>query len=421
MRADSLLDRARATLGRLQAVRENYHMVDDDFQLPVLAARWLADPGVPADRRRAFLLEPAEEGAGPRLERLLRNLAFVARSAEPYSRDPSAANLISFARRDGGRWAPGSWRDSGAGYGNGRFAMDVNVIWVPLALESMDRILAALDTLGFRAGDLGAHARGDDLDALLVHVRDRAGLHAAIRAWRGARRHFEVVLTEVEARSRAQAALADLPGPEREFWMERLDGIGENIENVRFLAVALDSAGRPVAVANTDPATRLFLDDPAVLAARPAETLRDLEVLTLAYPLGLFVPELGPLVASDVYAAAPVRAAFREDLYHSPRVVWGREVNLLLLGLARNIAAAHDSAGRLRDPSSAAYVERLREVLERTVAAVEASGLKHNELWSYRIEDGRLLPIRYGASTDIQLWNLTDLAVQFALERLPGR
>jgi hypothetical protein len=46
--------------------------------------------------------------------------------------------------------------------------------------------------------------------------------------------------------------------------------------------------------------------------------------------------------------------------------------------------------------------------------------LKHNELWSYRVEDNRLLPIRYGASTDIQLWNLTDLAVQFALDRLPA-
>jgi hypothetical protein len=49
---------------------------------------------------------------------------------------------------------------------------------------------------------------------------------------------------------------------------------------------------------------------------------------------------------------------------------------------------------------------------------VEASGLKHNELWSYEISDGTLKPIRYGASTDVQLWNVTDLAVQFVLKRL---
>ena len=52
--------------------------------------------------------------------------------------------------------------------------------------------------------------------------------------------------------------------------------------------------------------------------------------------------------------------------------------------------------------------------------AADASGLGHFELWSYRIEDGRLLPVRYGSSTDVQLWNLTDLAVQFVLERLPA-
>jgi hypothetical protein len=50
-----------------------------------------------------------------------------------------------------------------------------------------------------------------------------------------------------------------------------------------------------------------------------------------------------------------------------------------------------------------------------TYLAVEASGLKHHELWSYEIVDGTLRPIRYGASTDVQLWNVTDLAVQFVL------
>src|SRR2546422_790705 len=38
------LARARALLAHLAATRENYIMVDDDFQLPVVAARYLADP-----------------------------------------------------------------------------------------------------------------------------------------------------------------------------------------------------------------------------------------------------------------------------------------------------------------------------------------------------------------------------------------
>src|SRR5438034_6081125 len=71
------LARARAVLHDLQATRENYIMVDDDFQLPVVAARYLADPRVPADRKRGFLR------AQQHLARLVSNLAFVAREAAP--------------------------------------------------------------------------------------------------------------------------------------------------------------------------------------------------------------------------------------------------------------------------------------------------------------------------------------------------
>jgi hypothetical protein len=65
------------------------------------------------------------------------------------------------------------------------------------------------------------------------------------------------------------------------------------------------------------------------------------------------------------------------------------------------------------------YVETLRQALESTGEAVEASGLSHNELWSYRIEDDTLRPVRYGTSSDIQLWNVTNLVVRFLVDRLP--
>ena len=129
--------------------------------------------------------------------------------------------------------------------------------------------------------------------------------------------------------------------------------------------------------------------------------------------VGLFVPGLGPVAANDAYADPAVWQRWRRDRYHSPYVVWGREVNLLLLGLAQKLAAAR-AAGVTPDPV-------LRAALDQTRAAVDASGMGHNELWSYRIERGRLLPIRYGTGSDVQLWNTTDLAVQYALSRLPPR
>jgi hypothetical protein len=110
------------------------------------------------------------------------------------------------------------------------------------------------------------------------------------------------------------------------------------------------------------------------------------------------------VVANDAYAPPRVWEAFGKDAYHSPRVVWGREVNLLLLGLAH-----------LADRGSGPAADGLR----RTLSAVTASGLEHNELWSYRIERGRLLPTRYGTSSDVQLWSSTDLAVRYLLSRLP--
>src|SRR5207253_10085073 len=165
--------------------------------------------------------------------------------------------------------------------------------------------------------------------------------------------------------------------------------------------------------------TGLFLRDGTDVGADAiASVRRDVGAITRAYPVGLFVDSLGALVANDAYATQSVWEAFRRDTYHSPRVVWGREVNLILLGLANQISGAAESAGRALSPGLASYVTEMRAALRRVNAAVEASGLKHNELWSYEISGGALRTIRYGASTDVQLWNVTDLAVQFVLKRL---
>ena len=44
---------------------------------------------------------------------------------------------MSFPKRDSTHWRSASWRDSDAGYAGGRFAMDINAIWVPQALEAI--------------------------------------------------------------------------------------------------------------------------------------------------------------------------------------------------------------------------------------------------------------------------------------------
>lgn len=410
--ADSLLARARETLASLRKVRENYHMIDDELHLAVLAARWLADSDVDGARKRAFLLDSADAGE-PRVRLLLRELALIADATAAYADQPLAANLVSFAPRDSTGWASTSWRDSNAGYGGGRYAMDVNAIWVPHALESMSRILGVLRDLGIPADSIAASERWPSGAPLARYVRDPAALVQAIGVWRGARHHFRVRLGPAEVRTRVDARVAVMPDDERAYWRSRIAAQQVDRDSLEFLALALDAEGRPIAVANTDVATRLFLGEvPGGGAADrrdfAAETMRDVGLFLRPYPVGLFVDGVGPVVANDAYANPAVWRSFEQDPYHGPRVVWGREVNLFLLGVAQLAREAADD--RLRD--------ELQRALRRTLGAVEASGFQ-SELWSYEIEGARLMPVRYGTSSDIQLWSTTDLAVQFALSQLP--
>ena len=177
-------------------------MLDDDFQFPILVARYLDDPRVSADRKRTFLLERAGEDTTSRLTALLRNVELVGQLAAPYAARPVATNLIAFPRRPNGRYFPGSWRDSNAGYANGRFAMDINAVWVPEALEACVRIAAALSALREREAGLP----------------DVEPFRRAAATWRDAAKHFVVRLPPAAVRARVRARLAALPREERTYW-----------------------------------------------------------------------------------------------------------------------------------------------------------------------------------------------------------
>jgi hypothetical protein len=298
--------------------------------------------------------------------------------------------------------------------------MDINAIWVPRALQSISEILASLRAVGFTQNQLTAAAPDGAAGAALAEfARDPALLQRAIENWKGAVRHFVVSLPTAEIQTKVAAKLQWLPAAERAYWQGVLTTTGADKSPLEFLAISLDSAGHPIPVVNTDPATGLLLRDgtdttPEGIAA----VERDVRAIMRPYPAGLFVGGLGPVVANDAYASPAVWEAFRRDTYHSPRVVWGREVNLILLGLANQISGARNDSARSRSQELIEYVDAMRGALMRTYLAVDSSGLKHNELWSYEIDGGVLKPIRYGASTDVQLWNVTDLAVQFVLKRL---
>ena len=402
--ADTLRAEALRVVRAQRQTREAYHMIDDEFQLPVLAARWLADPTVPPAHQRAFLA--TRIGDGPtRAALLVRELAVVAQRTAAYATAPAASTLVSFAPRDTG-WGAASWRDSGAGYAGGRYPMDVNAIWAPAALADLGRILGALQRLGFPVEALVADATRAVGDTTLArYARDRGTLADALTTWRGASRWFVVAQDSVNAAQGVGARLAAMPADERAVFAPAATGPA-----VPFLALALESGGRPIPVMNTDAATRLFLahsDTMQAALTTPAEDARDLVTFTTPYPRGLLMPGIGPVVANDAWSSPGIWEWFARDPYHGPRVVWGREVNLFLLGVAARLQAA----------PQAADAPRWRAALDAVRRETEASGF-HSELWSYAVAHERLVPRRYGSGGDLQLWSTTELAVQYALARL---
>ncbi|MCU0649356.1 MAG: hypothetical protein MUF00_15270 [Gemmatimonadaceae bacterium] len=404
-RADSLLARAEQLLRTHRRTRENYHMVDDEFQLPIMVGRWLTDARATREAQRRFLLARGASGQS-HMHELVQELALVARMAAPYAADPRAERLVSFGRRDT-LWASESWRDSGAGYGNGRFAMDVNAIWVPNALAALVDITRALPRLGISVDSL-VHAhpalRGDA--PLSVWLRDSLALARAVTTWRGATRHFVVRRSAADIWAAVGARLATLPADELAWWTQQLAQHAAREEPLEFLALALDSTGTPIPVINSDPATRLFLE---TAAADSAAVMRDVRPFADGYPRGLLIDNVGPMVTNDIFAAPAVWREFDRDPYHGPRVAWGREVNLFVLGAAKQYAAL--------PPARAQYRATLRAAIDAVVHAVEASGF-HAELWSREMRDGRQRAARYGTGNDLQLWSTTDLVVQYTLSTL---
>ena len=415
-RAETLRARAVRVLQARRTTRENYHMVDDEYQLPLMAARYLADSRVTAARKRTWLT--GREGTQTRLALLLAELAVLADRSAAYVAHPVTSNFVPFAPREATatayegapRWFAQSWRDSGAGYGNGKYAMDVNAVYIPQALAATQQILQALRDLGLLSPATWSAVPALRADTPLGrYARDDAALLDAIRVWRGAIEAFVVRRTPAEVQQQVEARLAAMPEGERRYW-RAFPRSGEGIE---FLALALTDRGEQIGVMNSDPATRLFLDGLMASASRTsvnrAALRRDVSIFAREYPEGLLVPAVGAVVANDAYATPPIWQAFLDDPYHGPRVVWGREVNLFLLGVASHLPLVQDDS---------TTTELLHTAATRVREAVAASGFR-SELWSYAFPNGRPQPTRYGSGGDVQLWSTTDLAAQYVWARMP--
>lgn len=362
----------------------DYAMVDDDYMLAPVAAAYLLDHG-DATAARAFLDRPLiSEGVpgttAPAGKALVRNLRFVLDTARPFADDPGYARLVAIRK---GRLT-GQWRDSEEGLGRGRYAYDVNAVFVPAALESAARML--------RAGLLDRYLTAEDRAALA-----RAEVMATV--WRQhAPGMFRVSLPAAQAKPRIKGYARSLGIPAA----PALAAIGT--DPLVFHAIALDDAGRPIPIVNSDEGFALMFAEPS-----PADLETYVTAAMRPFPAGLMT-DIGMLVANAAQTDAAVQTRFTPAAYHGA-VVWSWQQALFAAGLERQLAR------RDLPPPTRAVLTRAQATLWREINATRAT--QSSELWSWAYTGGRYQVVAFGAgkqdvdeSNAAQLWSTVYLAVQ---------
>lgn len=366
----------------------DYSMLDEDFLLAPLAARWLLDDARGVAQAVQFLA--ARNAAGAANGALLvRNLTRVVRRTAPFAASPLAIHLIGLPP---GQRA-GDWRDSPDGLDGGRYPYDVNVALVPAALAAVARLVDS----GLLAPYLSAAER-----ALLSSAR------AQRRVWlRSAPPLFTVreAAAPAAASVRSYAVAIGVPPAPALAALQQHD--------VVFQALALDASGQPLPIMHSDESLRLLLDEPSAQDLGHA-----LDVLMRPFPAGLMTG-VGLLVANPVYADREARARFTSSAYHGT-VIWAWQEAVLAAGLDRQL---------LREDLPAALRERLRAARTQLWDAIDATrALRASELWSWSYRDGHyspeaFQPLQGEADSDAaQLWSTVFLALTPPVSpRLRGR
>lgn len=375
----AVLANEKAGRGRSDAPSYDYRMVDSDFMLPPVAAAWLLESPRGRGCAAAFLARKGPDGISEG-DRLVRNFDYVVKRSAAFAADPAVANLVGLKP---GRMT-GQWRDSQEGLGRGKYAYDVNAVWVPAALAAIERFQ--------RTGLLDRYG-----DAVQRAVLEQAGKQAAV--WRvKAPPLFTVRIDNAAARKDVAAYAGDVGVPAQ----RALASLGS--APLVLNALSLDADGTPVPVLHSD-------DGFALLFGRldAAQVNRAVSSMMRPFPAGLMTG-VGMVVADPAYATPAVQARFGKTAYHGT-VVWSWQQAILAAGLQRQLART-DLPDALH-----AQLQSAQRTLWTAIDAAHA--VRSSELWSWRYADGRYRVVPFGASSGdadesnaAQLWSTVFLALR---------
>lgn len=369
----------------------DYAMVDDDYMLAPVAGEFLLGHAGTAEAR-AFLARkiPSETGAAPAAAGalLVRNLRFVIDQAAPFAAAPAWNRLIAIKP---GRMT-GEWRDSEEGLGRGRYAYNVNGVFVPAALEAADRLYkTGLLSPYLTPADRAALAKAGAM-AKVWHARAPGLFRTAIPAEQATAQVRDYAARVGVPSEPALAALAGRP--------------------LVFNAISLDENGRPVPILNSDDGFLLMFGHPSA-----AELETFVGAAMRPFPAGLMT-DVGLLVANAAQAAPEVEDRFGPGAYHGA-VVWSWQQALFAAGLERQLSRKDLPA------STRAVLTDAQARLWRAINAARATA--NSELWSWAFRDGRYQVVAFGAgkqdvdeSNAAQLWSTVYLAVRPPVSLAPA-
>jgi hypothetical protein len=354
----------------------DYKMIDDDFLLPIVAAHYLLDNSEGSRRAGAFLARKTASGETYGTA-LVRNFSFVVSAASAFAHDAEWRNLVSL--KPG--WNVGNWRDSEEGLGGGKYPYDVNGVLVPAALAAIARF--------HESGLLEPYARPDTAATL-------SGADRFARTWQHQAPELFLNTLPPDAAREEVVRYAERIGVDPD---SALEALGDT--PVRFHAVALDAAGRPVPVLNSDEGFALLFLDLA-----PEQAAQTVETLMRPFPAGLMT-DVGLLVANPAYASDALEPEFGRNRYHGT-VIWSWQQAVLAAGIARQLE--NDDL----TPSACTALIDARERLQAAMA--EAHAVRGSELWSWSEENGRYVVEPFGQrsgdvteSNAAQLWSTVHL------------
>lgn len=379
----AVLRNAKEGRGKIDTPIYDYGMIDDDFMLAPLVANWALDnEGL---KRAPEFLADRNLGGERQGDALVRNLLWAVERTAAFAADPKTANLVGI--KDGRM--TGQWRDSEEGLGRGRYAYDVNAVFVPAALDATDRLL-----------------KSGLLDSYLTDAQRRTLQQASAQhdVWsRKAPPLFIVKLSAEQARDRVTAYASSVGVDAKEPLAALQKSSGNSLV---FNALALDAAGKPIPIMHSDDGFALLFTAPT-----PEQLERSVSAIMRPFPAGLLTP-VGLLVANPAFADRDTQARFGKDAYHGT-VVWSWQQAVFAAGLSRQLARS-DLPTNVRS--------QLQSAKSQLWSAIDATNaLRTSELWTWSFASGRYHAEPFGQhnthadeSNAAQLWSTVFLSFRQA-------